>query len=85
MFFVFAEVFPTCADLYNFMIGKRFESEKMLDSNRDYTVDPDGAEGVDPFVVSCQFPMTVIKIGPGQSLRISPRYILLALKKCKIF
>nr|XP_011437301.2 uncharacterized protein LOC105335200 isoform X1 [Crassostrea gigas] len=59
------EVFPTCADLYNFMIGKRFESEKMLDSNRDYTVDPDGAEGVDPFVVSCQFPMTVIKIGPG--------------------
>lgn len=50
------------------MIGKRFESEKMLDSNRDYTVDPDGAEGVDPFVVSCQFPMTVIKIGPGQCL-----------------
>ena len=64
--FYFIEVFPTCADLYHFMMGKRFESEHMLKSNRDYTVDPDGPEGVKPFVVSCQFPMTVVKIGPSQ-------------------
>lgn len=53
MFFVFVEVFFICVDFYNFMIGKRFESEKMLDSNRDYIVDSDGVEGVDFFVVSC--------------------------------
>lgn len=46
------------------MYFNRFENEAMVKSG-EYTINPDGAGGVESFKVTCQFPKTEIPILPG--------------------
>ncbi|XP_060071909.1 uncharacterized protein LOC132551782 [Ylistrum balloti] len=57
------EIRPTCKSLLD---GRRqkMESEVPIPTNTQYTVDPDGAGGVKPFVVFCKFPQTIVSISP---------------------
>ncbi|XP_052093084.1 uncharacterized protein LOC127729350 isoform X2 [Mytilus californianus] len=60
------DTYPTCSDLFSYMYFNRFESEDMV-RNGEYTINPDGAGGVESFKVTCQFPKTEIPILPGNN------------------
>lgn len=60
-----SEVFPTCAMLKQFIDGGLAVEGEADVINGVFTIDPDGPGGVDPFVVRCQFPATIVDTGPG--------------------
>ncbi|XP_033732371.1 uncharacterized protein LOC117321874 [Pecten maximus] len=60
------ELRPTCSDLL-LARQNREPSEVFIPTDTPYTVDPDGADGEEPFVVFCKFPQTIISISPDGS------------------
>ena len=53
----FPDLYPSCNKLWN---GFRPTAEQYSLSDGWYTIDPDGAFGVDPFEVLCDFPLKTI-------------------------
>ncbi|KAK3797045.1 hypothetical protein RRG08_036876 [Elysia crispata] len=75
---VCSEVFPTCKQLYDFVNSDQALEGEATVVNGQFTTDPDGAGGVDPFTVECTFPETVIEvdgngeIGPDKNSPLEP-------------
>ena len=73
------ETFPTCAHLKDYFTKNKAQGETdLVDGN--YAVDPDGPGGVDPFMVYCKFPSTIVNIG-GQFRYFFSLFILESLQK----
>ena len=66
MTYIFSEIFPTCSSLYYFFYFKRLESENNIKINNEkYTIDPDEAGPLEPFVVTCTFSVTNVPVIDG--------------------
>ena len=72
-----ADIFPTCALLYDNWHSHEKNDGKPKPQNGNYMIDPDGLGGLDPFEVHCVFPdITRFNVGMYSPVMMSDIFVV---------